>query len=368
MKLFSLSTMAEGYRCSRSGMVLSLVGFLLMLQLYFVARSTDAVSGDGQLRVCRRSLAQVEEENTQVPFHRTKRFLQAAKRRQKQPATLVDEFLDENFPLRRVFFPDMTTAIKTVNGDNYYRPGNIWLDTEVNPIQAHGGGVLYDEISSTYYWYGEYKDVPEGSTTGRMHIDTGNYSKACVGVAISDSPTGPFDYLRSLRPHGRDSRDMTVFKHDDGVAYLIYSSKSNSELHIGPLTNDYLDVQPDMQRILVGLRRKPRLFLSTVDTRFCPGSYVSHHAHYEHLHDMRSRLELRSNRRDEPYRMIREKSQFDPIPMTYEELLLTRIEKNLVTSVQSKPKESPNPDGYDVDHVCSYHIEAPSIPLRTVGH
>ncbi|KAE8711058.1 putative ADP-ribosylation factor GTPase-activating protein AGD6 [Hibiscus syriacus] len=36
----------------------------------------------------------------------------------------------------------------------------IWLDTDGNPIQAHGGGMLYDERSSTYNWYREYKDGP----------------------------------------------------------------------------------------------------------------------------------------------------------------------------------------------------------------
>lgn len=94
-----------------------------------------------------------------------------------------------------------------------------------------------------------------------MHIDDANYTKASVGVAVSDYPTGPFDYLHSKRPHGFDSRDMTVFKDDDGVAYLVYSSADNSELHIGPLTEDYLDVSRVMRRILVGQHREaPALF------------------------------------------------------------------------------------------------------------
>ncbi|MBA0620286.1 hypothetical protein Godav_006036 [Gossypium davidsonii] len=94
-----------------------------------------------------------------------------------------------------------------------------------------------------------------------MHIDDANYTKAAVGIAVSDYPTGPFDYLGSQRPHGYESRDMTVFKDDDGVAYLIYSSEDNSELHIGPLTKDYLDVKPDIRRILVGQHREaPALF------------------------------------------------------------------------------------------------------------
>lgn len=34
-------------------------------------------------------------------------------------------------------------------------PGEVWNDTEGNPINAHGGGLLYHK--GTYYWYGEYK-------------------------------------------------------------------------------------------------------------------------------------------------------------------------------------------------------------------
>ena len=32
-------------------------------------------------------------------------------------------------------------------------PGKTWLDTNGNPIQAHGGSVLY--VDGIYYWYGE---------------------------------------------------------------------------------------------------------------------------------------------------------------------------------------------------------------------
>lgn len=34
-------------------------------------------------------------------------------------------------------------------------PGKEWKDTDGNPINAHGGGVLYHD--GTYYWYGEYR-------------------------------------------------------------------------------------------------------------------------------------------------------------------------------------------------------------------
>jgi hypothetical protein len=34
-------------------------------------------------------------------------------------------------------------------------PGEIWLDTDGAPINAHGGGVLFH--GGVYYWYGEFK-------------------------------------------------------------------------------------------------------------------------------------------------------------------------------------------------------------------
>ncbi len=45
-----------------------------------------------------------------------------------------------------------------------------------------------------------------------------SYKKASIGVAVSGRPTGPFQYLRSFRPHGQESRDMTLFKASSGCA------------------------------------------------------------------------------------------------------------------------------------------------------
>lgn len=45
-----------------------------------------------------------------------------------------------------------------------------------------------------------------------MHIDDADYKLARAGVAVSAAATGPFKFLRSFRPNGRQSRDLTVFK------------------------------------------------------------------------------------------------------------------------------------------------------------
>ena len=226
-------------------------------------------------------------------------------------------------------------------------PGEVWKDTDGNPINAHGGGLLYHE--GTYYWYGEYKKgetiLPEWATwecyrtdvTGVScysskdllnwkfegivlpavkddekhdlhpskvlerpkviynektkkfvmwaHVESADYSKACAGVAVSDSPTGPYCFVSSSRvcpgifplnmteeerdmqwnmeqfeewwtPEWREavnkglfvkrdleggqmSRDMTLYVDDDGIAYHIYSSEENLTLQIAELTDDY---------------------------------------------------------------------------------------------------------------------------------
>lgn len=158
-----------GSRCSLSVMVWSLVGFLLMIHFYSLSRHKDGAGGHSQLQMSHhhpllRELEQVEEENIQIPPPKGKRSPRAAKRRPKRPTTLIDEFLDESSQIRHLFFPDQKTAIdpmQEAGNDSFcYYPGRIWLDTDGNPIQAHGGGILYDKRSRMYYWYGEYKDGP----------------------------------------------------------------------------------------------------------------------------------------------------------------------------------------------------------------
>lgn len=47
---------------------------------------------------------------------------------------------------------------------NSIRPGQVWLDTNGNRIQAHGGSIIY--VDGVYYWYGENKE----KTTGENKI------------------------------------------------------------------------------------------------------------------------------------------------------------------------------------------------------
>jgi len=222
-----------------------------------------------------------------------------------------------------------------------FKPGEIWQDTDGEHINAHGGGILFH--GGTYYWYGEHKtggrtgnramvgvscysstdllnwkregvalavdeegsgsDIEKGSVierpkvifnekTGKFvmwfHLELKNqgYNAARTALAISDHPTGPFVFQKSLRPNpetwpinfekawkeksvtesglkawtdewkkevaeglfirrdfksGQMARDMTLYVDEDGKAYHIYSSEENLTLHIAELREDYLD-------------------------------------------------------------------------------------------------------------------------------
>lgn len=161
----------------------------------------------------------------------------------------------------KFFFPILNQV--DIIGVSCYSSKDLWTWTNEGIVLAG------EEANATHDLHrGNVLERPKvifNDRTGKyvmwMHVDDANYTKAAVGVAVSASPTGPFEYLYSKRPHGCESRDMTVFKDDDGAAYLIYSSDDNSELHVGPLTSDYLDVAGDMRRVLVGQRREaPAVF------------------------------------------------------------------------------------------------------------
>lgn len=202
--------------------------------------------------------------------------------------------------------------------------GTVWLDTDGRPINAHGGGIMFHDGvyywygeykgDSTYLlkdvdtwecWRADAGGVscyssdnlsdwklegialatePEDSSselhpsqvierpkviyndsTGKfvmwMHIESPDYEKAHAGVAVADSPAGPFRYLGSCHPNNADSRDQTIFKDDDGQAYHIYSSEWNKTLYIGLLNADYTAHTGLYTRNFEGLSREaPAVF------------------------------------------------------------------------------------------------------------
>ncbi|WP_437921818.1 family 43 glycosylhydrolase [Sphingobacterium sp. LRF_L2] len=190
-----------------------------------------------------------------------------------------------------------------------FTPGELWNDQYGQHINAHGGGIIYHE--GTYYWYGEKRggktslgvnvysskdlynwtfetlafspsddpdsDIAWGCLMERpkviynantkkfvlwfhLELKGQGYAAARAAVAVSDSPTGPFTYVRSFRPNNNMSRDMGLFVDDDGSAYHIYSSDENYALRLTRLTDDYQNPTTEDKLLFRNHREAPALF------------------------------------------------------------------------------------------------------------
>src|SRR5258708_18994113 len=180
-----------------------------------------------------------------------------------------------------------------------FKPGEVWPDDRGKHIQAHGGGVI--KVAETYYWFGEDRSsdnlrgrhyvgcysskdlahwtfrnqvlkLADPENFGRrwvlerpkvfynaatkkyvmyMHIDgpspgqSRGYNLARVGVATCDTADGDYQYLKSFRPLGHESRDIGQFIDDDGAAYLIFEDRPFG-FRIAKLSGDYLAVEREM--------------------------------------------------------------------------------------------------------------------------
>ncbi|KAK3290526.1 glycosyl hydrolase [Chaetomium fimeti] len=170
-------------------------------------------------------------------------------------------------------------------------PGGTWTTPDGQHLQAHGAGLI--ELNGTYYMVGEDKSGGhsfsnvncysstdlvqwklEGALLSRtgsgdlgpnrvverpkviyndktrkyvlwMHMDSSNYGEARVAVATGDTVCGKYQYIRSFQPLGRESRDMGLFKDDDGKGYLLTEDR-NYGLRIVALSDDFLTPTTDV--------------------------------------------------------------------------------------------------------------------------
>ncbi|MCG6191207.1 glycoside hydrolase family 43 protein [Maribellus maritimus] len=240
-----------------------------------------------------------------------------------------------------------------------FKPGEVWPDDNGIHINAHGGGILFFE--GKYYWFGEHKVEGRRGNQARVGVhcyssedlynwkdegialnvsnnpdspitvgcvierpkvifnkNTGKfvlwfhlelkgqgYSAAQTGVAVADTPAGPYTFLKALNPNagkwpagysdelknktfpnnlegwtdewlkavkegmfvhrdfekGQMARDMTLYIDEDGTAYHIHASEENLTLHIAELTEDYTDFTGKYIRILpTGHNEAPSIF------------------------------------------------------------------------------------------------------------
>ncbi len=136
--------------------------------------------------------------------------------------------------------------------------------------------VLYNAADETWvmWWHSDGRIEGGGD---------GTYYRAMAGVAVSDSPTGPFTMTGTHRMYNRENykactpqavpgqaRDMTVFQDDDGSAYILYSSEENMSLYVAKLDEHYTQVGKTSTTDASGIQysadgRYPHLFADGTD-------------------------------------------------------------------------------------------------------
>ncbi|WP_373264351.1 carboxypeptidase regulatory-like domain-containing protein [Hungatella hathewayi] len=136
----------------------------------------------------------------------------------------------------------------------------IFVDLDRNNCVMERPKMIYNEKNDNYViWF---------HADGRTPDSDADYGKAKAGVAVSDSPTGPFKLLGSYKlnyhndpnaDHGYDGwagrgsvRDMNLFVDDDKTAYVIYSSEGNKTTFISRLNDDYTALEADRDEAVEG--------------------------------------------------------------------------------------------------------------------
>ena len=192
-------------------------------------------------------------------------------------------------PALLYFFLLIFICLESALCDRNIQVGVIPNDTDGNPINAHGGHIIIE--NGTYFWFGESDkssdenrgvncysspdlitwDFQGSMVTASMinegagrqdvtvverpkviynslisifvmfiHVDTADYSLASVAVFTAKHVTGPYTFVRVMRPNDLESRDIGIFVDEDNVPYLLYASGHvNTGLTISSLTKDY---------------------------------------------------------------------------------------------------------------------------------
>lgn len=87
--------------------------------------------------------------------------------------------------------------------------------------------VIYNNQTDTFVMWMHIDNFPNKDNPD----SSDNYQEAQVGVATSKTACGRYTYHGSFRPLGRPSRDMNLFKDDDGSAYLLTEDVRDGAFH-----------------------------------------------------------------------------------------------------------------------------------------
>jgi hypothetical protein len=101
------------------------------------------------------------------------------------------------------------------------------------------------------------------------HWENGSdYGQARVAILQADELTGPYTFVKTMRPNGHDSRDQTLFLDTDGNAYHFCSTDMNTNINVVRLSNDFLDCTENEITIMKGRKVEATTVCKVDDTYF----------------------------------------------------------------------------------------------------
>ena len=149
------------------------------------------------------------------------------------------------------YFKDLYKGLSKEELDNVY----TCLSAQTAIIERPK--LIYNEKTDKYIiWF--HADGPTATSNS-------SYAAASAGVAISDTPYGPFKFIDRYRlnvcPEDQEdfhpeskgmARDMNLFVDDDKSAYIIYSSEENLTLYISKLNDEYTYLETPVDEAVYG--------------------------------------------------------------------------------------------------------------------
>ena len=178
------------------------------------------------------------------------------------------------------YFTALYTDYTTHEKDAVFRDldSNGSGNSEGRAVVLERPKVIYNQATGKWVLW-VHADGPSATSNAQ-------YAKAQAGVAVSDTPFGPFRYVDSYRldqipaddPDNQHpsqlgmARDMNLFQDDDAArtGYIVYSSEENRTMYVSRLNASYmyLDVPPsrsvngvDFSRSFQGQQREaPAIF------------------------------------------------------------------------------------------------------------
>ncbi|WP_426998288.1 family 43 glycosylhydrolase [Pseudarthrobacter sp. N5] len=174
------------------------------------------------------------------------------------------------------YFQGLYSGYSAAQKSAVYRDlGTVPVNGETPPILERPK-VIYNAATNKWVMW-VHADGPSATSTAQ-------YAKANAGVAVSDSPFGPFRYIDSYRLHKAAAgdptnfapnnpgmaRDMNLFVDNDGTGYIIYSSEENKTMFISKLNAAYTNLSASPDTAVEGVDYR-RVFVN--DSRESPAIF-----------------------------------------------------------------------------------------------